>query len=104
MSHPTPSPKDRLPLEALAEYSRRNQIRELSLFDSALGASFRPDSDIDLLVVFEPEAQIGFLALARIRRELSELLGRSVDLVPKDGLKLVIRDQVLADAELLLAA
>jgi hypothetical protein len=58
----------------------------------------REDSDIDLLVSFEPGAPVGFPALARRGRELSELLGRPVDLVPRDGLKPAIRDEVLATA------
>jgi predicted nucleotidyltransferase len=61
-------------------------------------------SDIDLLVTFEPEARVGFLALARMQRELEELLGRKVDLVPKGGLKPAIRDAVLATARVLYAA
>jgi predicted nucleotidyltransferase len=93
-----------LPTEAIAAFCRHNQIRELSLFGSVLRADYSPDSDIDVLVVFEPEAEIGFIALARIARELSELFGRAVDLVPKDGLKPVIRESVLAGAEVIYTA
>ncbi len=64
----------------------------------------RPDSDFDILVTFAPEARIGFMTLSRMARELSELLGRPVDLVPKDGLKPAIRAAVLAEAEALFAA
>lgn len=90
--------------ETLAEFCTRNQIRELAVFGSIL----RPDfdartSDIDVLVEFEPDAVIGFIALARIQRELGELLSRPVDLVPKAGLKPLIRDEILADATTLYA-
>ena len=57
-----------------------------------------------ILVDFDPTAQIGFVALARLQRELAELLGRPVDLVPSSGLKPVIRDQILASAEEIYAA
>ena len=68
------------------------------------GEDFRPDSDIDVLVEFEPEAQVGFIALSRIQREFSELLQRPVDLVPKEGLKPKIREDILSSAEALYAA
>jgi hypothetical protein len=71
----------------------------MALFGSALRRDFRAESDIDLLVTFEPDAQIGFLALGRLRRELERLFNRPVDLVPQDGLKPYIRDHVLASAE-----
>ncbi len=94
----------KLPLEAIAAICQRHRVRELALFGSALRGDLRPDSDVDLLVEFEPGAQVGFLALARLQRELSVALGRRVDLVPKGGLKLLIRDAILADAEVLYAA
>ena len=62
---------------------------------------FGENSDIDLLVTFRPGAHIGFLTLARMKRELEEMLGRKVDLVPKGGLKPAIRDSVLATARVL---
>ena len=90
--------------QALAEFCKLYQVRELSLFGSAVRGELRPDSDLDILVTFQPEARIGFLTLSRMARELSELLGRPVDLVPKDGLKPAIRAAVLAEAEMLFAA
>jgi len=91
-------------LEAIGSLCRRYHVRELAVFGSALRGDFSSDSDIDLLVEFEEDAQIGFLALSRLQRELSALLGRRVDLVPRNGLKPTIRQQVLSDAELLYAA
>ena len=89
--------------EDLAALCRRHQIRELAVFGSALREDFRETSDLDLLVSFLPDAKIGFLELARAQRELGELFRRPVDLVPKSGLKPLIRDEVLASAEPLYA-
>jgi len=88
----------------LADFCRRRHIKELAVFGSALRDDFGPASDIDVLVEFEPEARIGFLALARAARELSSLFGRRVDLIPKNGLKPRLRTEVLAGAEVLFAA
>jgi hypothetical protein len=93
-----------IPDERLADLCRRSQVSELSVFGSALRPDFRSDSDIDLLVVFEPEARIGFIAYARLQRELSELVGRKVDLVSKRGLKPLIRDEVIASSRVVYAA
>jgi uncharacterized protein len=93
-----------LPLAEIAALCRRYRVRELALFGSALRPDFRPDSDLDLLVEFEPDAEIGFMELARMQRELAQLVGRSVDLVPKGGLRPVIRDEVLSSARVLYAA
>jgi uncharacterized protein len=98
-----PIPLDLL-REQLTDFCKRNQVKELALFGSALTAQFNDESDIDLLVTFEPGTRVGFLTLARIQRELEALLGRKVDLVPKGGLKPVIRDSVLASARVLYAA
>jgi hypothetical protein len=62
-----------------------------------------PDSDLDLLVEFEPGAHVGLLALSRLQRELTALFGRRVDLVPALGLKPIVRAEVLATRELLYA-
>jgi uncharacterized protein len=90
--------------QELAGYCRLNRIRELAVFGSVLRDDFGPDSDIDLLVEFEPEAEIGFLALARMQRELSVILGRKVDLVPKDGLKPLVRQSILDSSKVVCAA
>jgi predicted nucleotidyltransferase len=88
----------------LADFCRRWKVRELAVFGSALREDFRPDSDVDLLVEFEPGASVGFLALSRMQHELTVLFQRPVDLVPKQGLKPVIREAVLASAEVVYAA
>ncbi len=71
-------------------------MRELAVFGSALGEDRHPESDVDLLVSFQPVARVTFVTLAKMQRELQALLGRKVDLVPTNGLKPVIRDHVLA--------
>jgi predicted nucleotidyltransferase len=69
-----------------------------------LREDFGPGNDVDVWVAFEPGARVGFLALGRMQRELSALLGRPVDLVPRDGLKSMVREEVLPRAEVLYAA
>ena len=93
-----------IPLDAVERICRKHKVRELSVFGSALRPDFKAQSDIDLLVSFEPEAQVGLIAFLGFQRELSELLGRKVDLVPKGGLRPLIRDQILAQAQVLYAA
>ncbi len=92
-----------LPTNALADLCRKYQVRELTLFGSGARGELQADSDLDFLVEFEPQARVGFLTLAGLSRELSCLLHRRVDLVPKGGLKPTIRGQVLAEAEVVYA-
>lgn len=99
-----PQPQLNIPAKELADLCRRYRIRQLAVFGSALRDDFSPESDVDVLVEFEPEAHIGFMTLSRIQRELSALLERPVDLVPKEGLKTKIRETVLATAEVVYAA
>jgi predicted nucleotidyltransferase len=89
--------------EQIEQFCRSNQVAYLAVFGSASRGSLRPDSDIDLLVAFAPGARVGFLALARMQRELSALFHRPIDLVPRDGLKPTIRESILADAQTLYA-
>jgi len=67
----------------LVEFCRRWHIAELAIFGSALRTDFHPDSDIDLLVTFEPEAGWSLLDHARMEEQLAALLGRPVDLVSR---------------------
>ena len=92
----------RLPItdEDLACFCRLHRIRRLALFGSVLKGTDRPDSDIDLLVEFEPEARPTLLDLAAIEEELSGRLGgRRVDLRTAAELSRYFRDEVLRDAE-----
>jgi len=87
----------------VADFCRRHHIRKLSLFGSVLSDAFRPDSDVDVLVEFEPKHVPGY-ALIRMQDELSELFGgREVDLVTAKFLNRRIRARVLAEAEVLYA-
>ena len=93
-----------LPGAEIAEVCRRHQVKELAVFGSAVRGELRPDSDIDLLVDFLPEARPGLLGLSAMMRELSALLGRRVDLAVKPALKPLIRPGVLAEAQVIYAA
>jgi uncharacterized protein len=85
--------------EKLAEVCRHYHIRRLSLFGSVLRDTSRPDSDIDLLVEFEPDARPTLLTMAEIELELSPLLGgRKVDLRTAQDLSRYFRDEVVQGA------
>lgn len=93
-----------IPMEALAEVCRRYHVRELALFGSALRDDFGDDSDIDILVEYEPEARIGMYEHFDLQVELERIFGRRIDLVSKRGLNVVIRDDVLLSSQVLYAA
>ncbi len=84
----------------LADLCRRHHIHRLALFGSVLGSAFGPESDIDVLVEFEPGHVPGF-AFIGIQDELSELMGRDVDLQTAAYLSRYFRDEVRAQAEVL---
>jgi uncharacterized protein len=83
----------------LAEFCRRNHIRRLALFGSAIRDDFTPESDVDVLVEFEPGARVGLIRLAGLELELGEILGRKVDLNTPGFLSKYYRDRVLSEAE-----
>lgn len=89
--------------EKLAEFCRRNHIRRLALFGSVLRDDFRPDSDVDVLVEFEP-GHVPGLAFITMQDELSDLLGRKVDLNTPACLSPYFRKEVLDEAEVLYVA
>ena len=90
----------RLSKTRIADYCRRNHITRLSLFGSALRKDFGKESDVDVLVEFEAEYVPGFFGLARMERELSQLLGgRKVDLRTPQDLSRYFRDQVVKSAK-----
>jgi predicted nucleotidyltransferase len=76
-----------LPAQEIAEFCKRWQVRELALFGSVLSDDFTPESDIDVLVTFDADARIGLPALVRMQKELKSILGRDVDLVPRDAIE-----------------
>jgi len=81
--------------EQVAAICARYGVRKLSLFGSALSNLMRPDSDIDLLVEFVPDAKIGLIEFGLLEQELESLFNRKIDLVPEAGLKPFVR-QTLA--------
>ena len=90
--------------DKIAEFCRRHHIRKLALFGSVLRDDFRPDSDVDVLVEFEPHASAGFLRLAAMELELSQMIGRRVDLRTPPELSRYFRDKVVRTAEVQYAA
>lgn len=87
-----------VPTERLADFCRRSRIRKLSFFGSVLRDDFTPESDVDVLVEFEPEARVGLIDLSRMERELSDMLGRKVDLNTAGFLSSYFVDEVLREA------
>lgn len=84
--------------EKVGDFCRRNHIKRLAFFGSVLRDDFRPDSDLDVIVEFEPGHVPGLRYFA-MERELSEILGRKVDLNTPGTLSKYFRDRVLAEAE-----
>lgn len=96
-------PTTRLPIDDadLAAFCRRRMVRRLSLFGSTLRRSAGPESDIDLLVEFEPGGKPGLIAFAAMEQELSDLMGgRRVDLRTAEDLSPYFRDEVVSSAEM----
>jgi uncharacterized protein len=90
-----------LPAKEIAAFCERNPIRKLSLFGSAQRDDFNSESDVDLLVEFEREAVITYLDMARMEIELTEIVGRKVDLRTPQELSRYFREKVIRTAELL---
>ncbi len=84
--------------EAIADFCRRHGIRRLSLFGSVLRDDFRPESDVDVLVEFEPDRLPGLIRMAGLEIELSGILRRKVDLLTPNGVSPYLRDRVVGEA------
>jgi len=93
------SAKIKIDRDKIAEFCRRNRIRKLSLFGSVLRDDFGPESDVDMLVEFEPDAQFSLFRMADMELELSEMLGRKVDLRTPEELSRYFREEVVQSAE-----
>lgn len=87
-----------IPKEEIEQFCQRHHICKLSLFGSVLRDDFRPESDVDFLVEFEPEHIPGFIRLAGMESELSELVGRKADLRTSAELSPYFRQEVLDSA------
>ncbi len=92
-----------LPEEKIREYCASQPIRRLSVFGSAARNELTPESDVDLLVEYLPDAPVGYFSMARHMREFSEIVGRRVDLATPNSLSRYIRQEVLESARLIYA-
>jgi len=88
-----------IPKDRIAKFCVRNRVRRLSLFGSVLREDFGPDSDVDILVEFEPGARIGLIRLSGLEIELGKIVGRKVDLNTPGFLSKYYRDQILTEAD-----
>jgi hypothetical protein len=91
-----------VPKGKIAEFCHRHHVVKLALFGSVLRADFRPESDVDVvdvLVEFEPVHHIGLFGMAGLQMELSEMLGRKVDLRTPQDLSRYFRNEVVRSAE-----
>lgn len=94
-----------LPRKKIAEFCKRWNITEFSIFGSVLRDDFRPDSDIDVLVSIDPKAHFGLFKIIEMKLELEEMFKRPVDLVEKEGLKNPYRrKEILQTAQVVYAA
>jgi len=94
-----------IPLKDIARFCRRWQIREFALFGSATRDDFRPESDIDILITYDPASEKGLFEHAQMQNELSVLFGRKVDLVTRRAIEQtqnqILRDRILKTAQLI---
>ena len=88
-----------LPQDAVAQFCRKHHIRRLALYGSILRDDFAPDSDIDVLVEFEPGCVPGLLRMAGLEIEITDIVGRKVDLRTPAELSRHFREEVLREAQ-----
>ena len=88
-----------IPNEEITDFCRRHRILRLAFFGSVLRDDFQPDSDVDVLVEFEPGTRMGMIRLAGLELELGKILGRKVDLNTPGFLSEYYREQVIPEAE-----
>lgn len=90
---------ENIDLEKVIEVCRAHGTRRIALFGSFVRGEAGPDSDVDLIVDFDRPT--GFLALVRLERELSEVLGRKVDLLTEKGISPHLRDRILNEQQVI---
>ncbi|MYA76396.1 MAG: nucleotidyltransferase family protein [Gemmatimonadetes bacterium] len=92
-----------IPNNKIAEFCQRHHIKRLALFGSVLRDDFTPESDVDILVDFEPDTHIGYIGLAGLEIELIDMLGRNVDLHTLEGVERsrngLLQKEILGTAE-----
>jgi predicted nucleotidyltransferase len=94
-----------IPRKKINEFCRRWKVTEFSLFGSVLREDFRPDSDVDVLVTFAPDAKVSLFDLVDMKIELEEVFKRPVDVVEKDALRNPYRKrEILSTAQMIYAA
>ena len=102
------NPQVSIPRSRLASFCRDRGIKRLAIFGSALRADFGPESDIDLLVDFEPDRRISLFDMAGMEQEFSEILGRKVDMIERSGVErsrnYIRRAEILGTAVTIYAA
>jgi predicted nucleotidyltransferase len=104
----TANPKIALPKAKIADFCRRWQVSELALFGSVLRGEVRPDSDVDMLISFAPDARWSLFDLVTMEHELESILGREVDLVERRAVEqsenYIRRRSILNSAEVIYAS
>jgi len=102
------TPNISVPGQVLAEFCRRWSVIELALFGSVLREDFRPNSDVDVLITYAPDARVSLLDEVRMEEELSGIFGRKVDLVSRHAVESshnwIRRKAILESAEVIYAA
>jgi uncharacterized protein len=92
-----------LPKDKIADFCSRWRVAELSLFGSVLREDFHPQSDVDILITFQPESNWGLLEHVQMQQELQDILGRDVDLVSKRAIERssnwICRQEILSTAQ-----
>lgn len=88
-----------VPKESIARFCQQHHIRKLAFFGSVLRDDFTPESDVDVLVEFEPTARVGLITLAGMELELTRLLGRKAEMHTPKGLNPLFRNSVVREAE-----
>ena len=96
-----------LPMEKIAEFCDRWQVTEFALFGSVLRNDFRPDSDIDVMVQFHPDAHPTFTTLDQMEAELKTIFHRAIDLITRQGIEnsrnYLRRQEILSSAQVIYA-
>jgi predicted nucleotidyltransferase len=95
----------KIPKAKIAEFCKRWNVSEFAIFGSALRGDFRPDSDVDVLVSFEPQAKVSLFDMVHMQDELKSIFGREVDLISKRGVEnsrnYLRRKMILGSAEVI---